>query len=133
VATKTIENEEQIRAVLGALLFSPNEVEKKQIKQLSGGERARVALAELILQKLNMLLLDEPTNHLDLPSKEVITKVFKEYKGTIILVSHDRYILNEVCNYIWEIKDGKLNRYLGNYEDYRYHINQIKSDNASIF
>jgi len=89
---------------------------------LSGGERARAALAELILQNLNMLLLDEPTNHLDLPSKEVITQVFKEYKGTIILVSHDRYILNEVCNHIWEIKDGKLNHYFGNYEDYRYHL-----------
>ena len=122
VATKTPESEERIRAVLGALLFSPQDVEKKQIKCLSGGERARVALAELILQRLNLLLLDEPTNHLDLPSKEVITNVFKEYKGTIVLVSHDRYILNEVCNNIWEVKDGKLNHYLGNYDDYRYHI-----------
>lgn len=122
VASKTTESEERVRAVLGALLFSPDDVEKKQIKCLSGGERARVALAELILQELNLLLLDEPTNHLDLPSKEVITKVFKEYKGTIILVSHDRYILNEVCSHIWEVKDGKLNSYIGNYDDYRYHV-----------
>jgi len=122
VASKTIESEERIRSVLGAMLFSPRDVEKKQVKCLSGGERARVALAELILQKLNLLLLDEPTNHLDLPSKEVITKVFNEYKGTIILVSHDRYILNEVCNNIWEVKNGKLNSYLGNYDDYRYHV-----------
>lgn len=125
LASKTIESDERIRAVLGALLFSQNDVEKKKIKCLSGGERARVVLAELILQKLNMLLLDEPTNHLDLPSKEVITNVFKEYNGTIVLVSHDRYILNEVCNNIWEVKDGKLNHYLGNYEDYRYHITHL--------
>jgi ATP-binding cassette subfamily F protein 3 len=125
VASKTPETEERVRAVLGALLFTPQEVEKKQIKNLSGGERARAALAELILQKFNFLLLDEPTNHLDLPSKEVITKVFKDYKGTIVLVSHDRYILNEVCDHIWEVKDGRLNCYLGNYDDYKYHIAQL--------
>jgi ATP-binding cassette subfamily F protein 3 len=101
-------------------------VEKKRIGDLSGGERARVALAELILQKVNLLLLDEPTNHLDLPSKEVITKVFAEYKGTIVLVSHDRYILNEVCNRIWEVKNGKLAGYLGNYDDYKYHLAHTK-------
>ncbi len=122
VASKTIETEERVRAVLGALLFEPFEVEKKKIADLSGGERARAALAELILQNFNFLLLDEPTNHLDLPSKEVITKVFKDYKGTIILVSHDRYILNEVCDHIWEVKDGKLQSYIGNYDDYRYHL-----------
>jgi ATPase components of ABC transporters with duplicated ATPase domains len=108
------------------LLFSPADVEKKQIRCLSGGERARVALAELILQKVNLLLLDEPTNHLDLPSKEVITKVFKEYKGTILLVSHDRYILNEACNYIWDVRDGKLTGYIGNYDDYKYHLAHIQ-------
>ncbi|UMX48170.1 MAG: ATP-binding cassette domain-containing protein [Candidatus Nealsonbacteria bacterium DGGOD1a] len=126
VASKTPETEEKIRSVLGALLFSPADVEKKQIRCLSGGERARVALAELILQKVNLLLLDEPTNHLDLPSKEVITKVFKEYKGTILLVSHDRYILNEACNYIWDVRDGKLTGYIGNYDDYKYHLAHIQ-------
>lgn len=122
VAAKTVESEERVRSVLGALLFEPFEVEKKKIGDLSGGERARAALAELILRDVNLLLLDEPTNHLDLPSKEVITKVFAEYKGTIILVSHDRYILNEVCDHIWEVKDGKLNSHFGNYDDYRYHL-----------
>jgi ATP-binding cassette subfamily F protein 3 len=126
VASKTPETEERVRSVLGALLFAPFEVEKKRIGDLSGGERARVALAELILQKVNLLLLDEPTNHLDLPSKEVITKVFAEYKGTIMLVSHDRYILNEVCNRIWEVKNGKLAGYLGNYDDYKYHLAHTK-------
>ncbi len=122
VSSKTPESEEKVRSVLGALLFTPRDVERKQIRCLSGGERARVALAELILQKVNLLLLDEPTNHLDLPSKEVITQVFKDYKGTIILVSHDRYILNEACDSIWEVKNNKLTSYIGNYEDYRYHI-----------
>jgi len=122
VASKTPETEERVRSVLGALLFTPRDVERKQIRCLSGGERARVALAELILQKVNLLLLDEPTNHLDLPSKEVITNVFKDYKGTIILVSHDRYILNQACNSIWEVKNNKLTSYIGNYEDYRYHL-----------
>ncbi|MCK4781433.1 ABC-F family ATP-binding cassette domain-containing protein [Candidatus Parcubacteria bacterium] len=122
IASKTTAQEEKIRSVLGCLLFTQNQVSKK-IDSLSGGERARVALAELILEKSNFLLLDEPTNHLDLPSKEVVTNMLKEFKGAILLVSHDRYILNNVCNMIWEISDGKLKRYIGNYEDYRYNLN----------
>ena len=120
VASKTIPDEEKIRNVLGCLLFTQNETDKK-IDQLSGGERARVALAELILQRSDFLVLDEPTNHLDLPSKEVVTNMLKEYKGAILLVSHDRYILNKVCNKIWEIKNKNLKEYLGNYQDYLYH------------
>ncbi len=119
VASKTISNEEKIRSVLGCLLLTQDETAKK-IDQLSGGERAKVALAELVLQKSNFLILDEPTNHLDLPSKEVVTNMLKEYKGTILLVSHDRYILNEACNKIWEIKNKNLKEYLGNYRDYLY-------------
>jgi len=114
-------NEENIRRVLGALRFSGEEVYKK-VSALSGGERARLVLAELIMQKVNLLLLDEPTNHLDLVSKEVVTNVFKEYRGTIILVSHDRYILNNVCTAIWSVADGKMTASVGNYDDYRYHI-----------
>ncbi len=117
VASKTIPDEEKIRNVLGCLLFTQNETNKR-IDQLSGGERARVALAELILQKSDFLVLDEPTNHLDLPSKEIVTNMLKEYKGAILLVSHDRYILNKVCNKIWEIKNKNLKEYLGNYKDY---------------
>lgn len=116
-------NEERIRRVLGALRFSGEDVYKK-VSALSGGERARLVLAELIMQKVNLLLLDEPTNHLDLLSKEVVTEVFKEYRGTIILVSHDRYILNKVCAAIWEVKDGRLRTFVGNYEDYKYHLAQ---------
>ena len=121
VASKTTAQEEKIRSVLGCLLFSQNQIFKK-IESLSGGERARVALAELILRKSNFLLLDEPTNHLDLPSKEVVTNMIKGFSGAVLLISHDRYILNDVCNFIWEIKDGSLKIYEGNYEDYRYKL-----------
>ena len=117
VASKTIPDEEKIRNVLGCLLFSQDKTNKK-IDQLSGGERARVALAELILQRSNLLVLDEPTNHLDLMSKEVVTNMLKEYKGTILLVSHDRYLLDKVCDNIWEIKNKNLKQYLGGYNDY---------------
>lgn len=120
VSFSSNENEEKIRNVLGCLLFTQTDVFKK-IKRLSGGERARIALAELILQKSNLLLLDEPTNHLDLESKEIISNVLKEFQGTILLVSHDRFVLNSVCNVIWAIKDKKLKEYLGGYDDYRYY------------
>lgn len=120
VASKISEDEQKIRQVLGSLLFTGDDVEKK-ICSLSGGERARVALAELILQRSNLLLLDEPTNHLDLPSKEVVTGVLRDFNGTILLVSHDRYTLNNACNNIWEVKDGTLTAYPGNYDDFRYH------------
>ncbi len=120
VASKINEDEQKIRQVLGRLLFAGNDVEKT-IASLSGGERARVAMAELILQKSNLLLLDEPTNHLDLPSKEVVTAELRDFNGTILLVSHDRYTLNNTCNHIWEVADGKLTAYPGNYDDFRYH------------
>lgn len=120
VCSKAQEKGDKVRKVLGSLLFTQDQVYKK-IGSLSGGERARVALAELILQKVNLLLLDEPTNHLDLPSKEIITEVLKQFQGTIILVSHDRYILNCICNQIWEVKNYKLMDHPGNYEEYRYH------------
>ncbi len=121
VCSKAVEKGDKVRKVLGSLLFTQDDVLKK-ISELSGGERARVALAELILQNVNFLLLDEPTNHLDLPSKEIITEVLKKFQGTIILVSHDRYILNNVCDHIWEIKDCRMETHIGNYDDYRYHL-----------
>ena len=121
VSSNVSAEEEKIRNVLGGLLFTQDDIFKK-IEQLSGGERAKVVLAELILQKANFLLLDEPTNHLDLSSKEVVMDVLREFPGAILLVSHDRYILNKVCNVIWEIKNGELKKYLGNYQDYRYHL-----------
>ena len=120
VVSKINEDEQKIRQVLGSLLFAGKDVEKT-IGSLSGGERARVALSELILQRSNLLLLDEPTNHLDLPSKEVVTDVLRDFNGTVLLVSHDRYTLNNVCNNIWEVKNSMLTAYPGNYDDFRYH------------
>ena len=117
VESRVRKGQEEIRTVLGALLFSGEDV-FKSISDLSGGERARVAIAELILSDSNMLLLDEPTNHLDLESKDAMSEVLKSFGGPIIIVSHDRSVLSEVCNVIWEIRDNEVKEYLGNYEDY---------------
>ncbi len=117
VESKVSIGQEKIRTVLGALLFTGEDVFKK-VSALSGGERARVALAELILSETNMLILDEPTNHLDIQSKDAINEVLKGFGGPIIIVSHDRSVLTEVCNIIWEIKNNEVKAYLGNYEDY---------------
>ena len=117
VESNVKEGQEKIRTVLGALLFSGEDV-FKSISDLSGGERARVAIAELILSGSNMLLLDEPTNHLDLESKGAMIEVLKSFSGPIMIVSHDRTVLSEVCNVIWEIKNNEVKEYLGNYDDY---------------
>ncbi len=117
VGSRVRKGQEEIRTVLGALLFSGEDV-FKSISDLSGGERARVAIAELILSDSNMLLLDEPTNHLDLESKDAMSEVLKSFNGPIIIVSHDRSVLSEVCNIIWEIRDNEVKEYLGNYDDY---------------
>ena len=119
IKSETPAREEKIRNILGSLLF-PDKDAFKMIADLSGGERARIAIAELILNNSNMLLLDEPTNHLDLESKNVVADVFKNFQGPIIMVSHDRYVLNKVCNIIWEIKNNEVKKYYGNYDDYKY-------------
>jgi ATP-binding cassette subfamily F protein 3 len=123
VEAKTDANENKVRSILGALLFYGQDV-YKSISDLSGGERARVAIAELILGCANILFLDEPTNHLDLESKSVIAGVLKKFRGPIMMVSHDRYVLDEVCNVIWEIENNKVTEYLGNYSDYRQKKNK---------
>ena len=117
VESKVRVGQEKIRTVLGALLFSGEDV-FKSVSDLSGGERARVAIAELILSDSNMLLLDEPTNHLDLESKDAMNEVLKSFNGPIMIVSHDRSVLSEVCNIIWEISNNEVKEYLGNYDDY---------------
>ena len=119
VESKTKASQSKIRNVLGALLFSGEDA-YKPISTLSGGERARVAIAKLVLNSANMLFLDEPTNHLDLESKRTVSEIFKNFNGPIIMVSHDRYVLNKVCNIIWEIENNEMKKYLGNYDYYKY-------------
>ena len=106
-----------IRAALGRFQFSSDQVGTK-LKQLSGGERARVALLKLLLEDNNLLLMDEPTNHLDMESKETLEEALIGYEGSLITVSHDRWFLDQVVNRIWELEDGKIKVYYGNYTDY---------------
>ena len=108
-------SQKKVRTFLGGFGFQ-NETVFKYIKQLSGGEKARLALALMIINPSNFLLLDEPTNHLDLQSKENLELAIKNYKGSLLIVSHDRYFISKVANRIIEIKDSKLFSYDGNYE-----------------
>ena len=108
-------SQKKVRTFLGGFGFQ-NETVFKYIKQLSGGEKARLALALMIINPSNFLLLDEPTNHLDLQSKENLELAIKNYKGSLLIISHDRYFISKVANRIIEIKDSKLFSYDGNYE-----------------
>jgi len=108
-------SQKKVRTFLGGFGFQ-NETVFKYIKQLSGGEKARLALALMIIYPSNFLLLDEPTNHLDLQSKENLELAIKNYKGSLLIISHDRYFISKVANRIVEIKDAKLFSYDGNYE-----------------
>ncbi len=107
----------ELRSLLGAFLFSGDDVGKK-IKVLSGGEKARVALAKTIVSKANFLLLDEPTNHLDIHSVDLLIESLNKYEGTYILVSHDRYFVNKTANKIWEIEDHKIKEFIGTYDEW---------------
>jgi ATP-binding cassette subfamily F protein 3 len=110
-------SDEKIRSALGCLLFTGDDVYKK-VKDLSGGEKAKVSIAKLTLGESNFLILDEPTNHLDIESRQAMVDFLKGFDGPIMLISHDRYVLNEVCNQIWAIRHQKLSRILGNYDRY---------------
>lgn len=112
-----------IRKVAGVFLFTGDAVFQK-ISSLSGGEKARVMLMKLMLKHNNLLLLDEPTNHLDMASKAVLEDALEDYDGTIIAVSHDRYFINRIANYIYEMRDGVITGYIGNYDDYQQKILQ---------
>ncbi|MGB9616183.1 MAG: ABC-F family ATP-binding cassette domain-containing protein [Desulfomonilaceae bacterium] len=109
--------EQEVRNLLGAFLFSGDDVLKK-VKVLSGGEKSRLALTKILLNPPNFLLMDEPTNHLDIPACEVLERALEQYQGTLVLISHDRRLLDQVCNAIIEIQDGSVERYVGNYSDY---------------
>ncbi len=107
----------ELRSLLGCFLFSGDDTDKK-IKLLSGGEKARVALAKVIVSKSNFLMLDEPTNHLDMHSVELLADALNKYEGSLILVSHDRYFVSKTANKIWEIVDHEIKEFKGTYTEY---------------
>jgi ATP-binding cassette subfamily F protein 3 len=107
----------QLRTLLGCFLFTDEDV-FKQIGVLSGGERNRYALARMLLAPSNFLLLDEPTNHLDMRAKDVLLESLSKYSGTVVFVSHDRYFIDKLATRIFEIEDGHVHVFPGNYEDY---------------
>jgi ATP-binding cassette subfamily F protein 3 len=118
--------EERARHYLGAFLFSGDDV-FKSVSDLSGGEKARLALLKLMLTGANFLILDEPTNHLDIPAKEAIEEAIAAFPGTFLTVSHDRYFLDKVANCVVELEDGCLIEYMGNYSYYREKKAAVKS------
>ncbi len=115
---------EEVRTLLGRFLFSGDMVHKT-VAALSGGEKARLALAKMLLAPANLLILDEPTNHLDIPAKEMLESALKDYDGTVLIVSHDRFFISQVANKIVEIRDGELRLYRG---DYSYYLDKIAQE-----
>lgn len=108
---------EEVRGLLGRFLF-PGDTVFRKVGALSGGEKARLALAKLLLGSANLLVLDEPTNHLDIPAKETVEEALQKFEGSVIIVSHDRYLISAVANKIVEINNGELKIYNGNYHYY---------------
>ncbi|MCF8000236.1 MAG: ABC-F type ribosomal protection protein [Halanaerobiales bacterium] len=120
----------EARNALGAFLFTEQEVFKK-VKDLSGGEKSRLRLLELMNGNYNFLVLDEPTNHLDLPSREVLEDVLKDYPGTVLVVSHDRYFINKIIDYTYELKNYDLTKYYGDYDYYKEKKEEFKIEEAN--
>ena len=114
----------EVRSLLGRFLFS-GETVLKRVESLSGGEKARLALAKMLLAPANLLILDEPTNHLDIPAKEMLESALKVYEGTVLIVSHDRYFISQVANKIVEIREGELIAYAG---DYHYYLEKLDEE-----
>lgn len=118
-------NEQRARQILSNFQFYKEDINKR-VMNLSGGEKMRVKLAELLQQKINTLIFDEPTNHIDIPTKEVLEEAIEDFDGTLIFVSHDRYFINKFADKTIEFKDGKVSTCIGNYDDYKEYKNRIK-------
>ncbi|MDQ5852336.1 MAG: ATP-binding cassette domain-containing protein, partial [Chloroflexota bacterium] len=118
---KPLEPTERIRSLLGRFLFSGDDVYKR-VGDLSGGERGRVALAQLTLRAPNLLLLDEPTNHLDIAAREALEGVLQQFPGTILFVSHDRYFVDALADKLWIVEDGTVDEFEGDYSEYAAHL-----------
>lgn len=113
-------NEQIARQILAGFQFYKDDVNKK-VKNLSGGEKIRVKLAELLQQQINTLIFDEPTNHIDIPTKEILEQALENFNGTLIFISHDRYFINKFADKTIEFKDAKITTYLGGYDNYIQH------------
>ena len=121
-------SEQEIRTYLGSFLFSGSDIEKK-VNVLSGGEKARLALACVLAKPSHLLLLDEPTNHLDLFSRNILEKGLISFPGSIVCISHDRHFLNQVTNFIVEVNNGGLQLFEGNYDYYKWKKKEKSKDN----
>jgi ATP-binding cassette subfamily F protein 3 len=120
--------DEEVRTLLGRFLFGGDTV-FKQVEALSGGEKARLALAKMLLRPANLLVLDEPTNHLDIPAKAMLEDAIQNYDGSVIIVSHDRYFISKTANKIVEIRDGEFRLYRG---DYHYYLDKIAEEKEKV-
>ena len=122
----------ELRSLMGCFLFSGDDTDKR-IKVLSGGEKARVALAKVIVSKSNFLLLDEPTNHLDMHSVELLADALNKYEGSFLLVSHDRFFISKTANKIWEIVDHEIKEFKGTYLEWvEWKERMAKQKNAKV-
>jgi ATP-binding cassette subfamily F protein 3 len=117
----------KLRDILGAFLFKGEDIDKK-VAVLSGGERARLAMAKLILKPYNLLALDEPTNHMDIRSKDILKQALKSYDGTLIIVSHDRDFLDGLVDKLYEFRDGRVKEHLGGVQEF---LERRKLENLS--
>ena len=124
-------NNTRVRNVLAAFLFTGDDVYKK-VGDLSGGERGRVSLAKLMLSDANFLILDEPTNHLDIQGKEVLEEAIRNYEGTVLYVSHDRYFINQTATRIMELFSNRFDNYIGNYDYYLEKKEDVRSYGESL-